>query len=82
MPLDGVDLDALARQTDGLSGADLKALCQQAAVEALTRVAADKGAPAGAAPAITPADVAKALATRVAVGDTARAGDRRAGPYI
>lgn len=35
MPLNGVDLDKLADQTDGLSGADLKALCQQAALEAM-----------------------------------------------
>jgi transitional endoplasmic reticulum ATPase len=81
MPLDGVDLESRARQTDGLSGADLKALCQQAAVEALTRVTAGKGAPAGAPPAITAADVAKALATRQ-VDDKARTGERRGGPYI
>jgi transitional endoplasmic reticulum ATPase len=37
MPLDGVDVALLAQQCDGLSGADLQALCQQAAVEALTR---------------------------------------------
>jgi transitional endoplasmic reticulum ATPase len=37
MPLAGVDLDALAARTDGFSGADLHALCQQAAVAAIVR---------------------------------------------
>jgi transitional endoplasmic reticulum ATPase len=36
MPLADVDLGALARDSDGLSGADLEALCQQAAVHAMT----------------------------------------------
>jgi transitional endoplasmic reticulum ATPase len=35
MPLHGVELSRLASQTEGLSGADLEALCQQAAVEAM-----------------------------------------------
>jgi transitional endoplasmic reticulum ATPase len=81
MPLGGVDLEALARQTDGLSGADLKALCQQAAVEALTRVTAEVGGPAGKQPAITSADMGRALATRLP--DAGRRRDeRRTGPYI
>lgn len=37
MPLRGVDLEELALETDGFSGADLKALCQQSAVEAMIR---------------------------------------------
>lgn len=37
MPLHKVDLDEMATDTDGFSGADLKALCQQAALEALVR---------------------------------------------
>lgn len=37
MPLEQIDLDALSADTDGFSGADLKALCQQAAIQALTR---------------------------------------------
>jgi transitional endoplasmic reticulum ATPase len=37
MPLHGVDLEALAIETDGFSGADLKALLQQAALEAMIR---------------------------------------------
>jgi SpoVK/Ycf46/Vps4 family AAA+-type ATPase len=37
MPLAGVDLDTLAARTDGFSGADLQALCQQAAVAAIVR---------------------------------------------
>jgi transitional endoplasmic reticulum ATPase len=37
MPLVDVDLDALAADTEGWSGADLEALCQQAAIEAMVR---------------------------------------------
>jgi transitional endoplasmic reticulum ATPase len=37
MPLGGVDLAAVARVTEGFSGGDLKAVCQQAAVNALMR---------------------------------------------
>ena len=40
IPLDRVDVDHLARRTAGLSGADLEALCQQAAIEAVARAAA------------------------------------------
>jgi len=39
MPLDGdVDLDALARRTYGFVGADLAALCREAALEAVRRI--------------------------------------------
>ena len=44
MPLVGVDLDALAARTEGFSGADLHALCQQAAVAAIVR-GGDAGEP-------------------------------------
>jgi transitional endoplasmic reticulum ATPase len=37
MPTVGVDLDVLARNTDSLSPADLKALCQEAALAAMAR---------------------------------------------
>ena len=37
MPLGTVDLDDVALETEGFSGGDLKALCQQAAVEAMIR---------------------------------------------
>lgn len=37
MSLADVDLGALARETDGYSGADLKALCQQAAIQSMMR---------------------------------------------
>jgi transitional endoplasmic reticulum ATPase len=56
MPLLDVDLDALAARSDGLSGADLNALCQQAAVVALTH-----GGNAGV-PQVTTADFETALA--------------------
>lgn len=65
MPLQAVDLDALARRTDGMSGADLEALCQQAALKAMVSAhaadnAADGTAPDGAA-VVTPSAFAQAL---------------------
>jgi transitional endoplasmic reticulum ATPase len=54
MPLDGVDLRALANRTDGLSGADLDALCDAAGVQALIR--------APSTPSVTQADFDAALA--------------------
>ena len=44
MPLVGVDLDTLSSRTEGSSGADLQALCQQAAVAAIAR-GGDNGKP-------------------------------------
>ena len=61
MPLDGVDLTALARATDGLSGADLEALCQQAALEAMTSAA---GAAETDSPSIGPDAFVRALAAK------------------
>jgi ATP-dependent 26S proteasome regulatory subunit len=43
MPTVGVRLDELARETDGMSPADLKSLCQEAALAAMAR---DAGTPA------------------------------------
>ena len=43
MPLDKVDLKAIAKQADGYSGADLEALCREAGMIALREnVNADK----------------------------------------
>jgi transitional endoplasmic reticulum ATPase len=47
MVLEGIDLDSLAADTDGYSGADLKALCQQAAVQSMMRDIADHSISAG-----------------------------------
>lgn len=58
MPLVGVELEALAHQTEHMSGADIKALCQQAALQALIR----SGRHEGAAAALVPQDFAAALA--------------------
>jgi transitional endoplasmic reticulum ATPase len=69
MPLATVDLDALARRTNGLAGADIEALCQAAAMQALLRGADAK-------PAITAADFDRALedlgapATRTPIDET------------
>jgi transitional endoplasmic reticulum ATPase len=57
MPTVGVDLQQLAADTEGLSPADLKSLCQEAALAAMTRT---REAP-GAASAVTAADFAEAL---------------------
>ena len=56
MPLQGVDLAAVAAHTDGCSGADLNALCQQAAVAAIVRDGT------AAEPHVTAADFESALA--------------------
>src|SRR3954469_5951151 len=52
MPTVGVRLEDLARETDRLSPADLKALCQEAALSAMSR---------GAEPAVTHEDFTEAL---------------------
>jgi transitional endoplasmic reticulum ATPase len=74
MPLEGVDLDALAGRAAGSSGADLRALCQQAAVEALTRESS----------VVTTADLDVALSKRAGAGAAAVEAESRraAGPYI
>jgi transitional endoplasmic reticulum ATPase len=60
MPLAGVDLEALALETEGYSGADLKALLQQAALESMVRLDAH---PRGAQ-GVTAVDIHGALAAR------------------
>jgi ATP-dependent 26S proteasome regulatory subunit len=62
MPTVGVRLEELARDTDGLSPADLKALCQEAALAAMARTS-DPGAGTAAAgqPAVTHEDFVQAL---------------------
>ncbi len=65
MPTLAVDLDELARSTDGASPADLKALCQEAALAAMarTRTAAERdgGGTDPASAAVTHADFVEAL---------------------
>ena len=46
MPTVGVSLEELARNSEGLSPADLKALAQEAALAAMTRAGADEPTPA------------------------------------
>jgi len=73
MPLSGVDLDELALETEGFSGADLKALCQQAAVEAMVR----RSANTRAVSAVTDADFHAALGTAHTNGQPGGAPRRR-----
>ncbi|MFN2589759.1 MAG: 26S protease regulatory subunit, partial [Actinomycetota bacterium] len=66
MPTVGVDLEALARRSEGMSPADLKALCQEAALAAMSRLGPSaggdgEGAPAEAASSVTQADFDEAL---------------------
>jgi transitional endoplasmic reticulum ATPase len=56
MPTVGVRLDELARETDGLSPADLKGLAQEAALAAMTRTGGG-----GESPAVTHEDFEEAL---------------------
>ena len=55
MPTVGVRLDELARETDGMSPADLKALAQEAALSAMAR------APGAASPAVVHEDFVEAI---------------------
>jgi len=57
MPTVGVDLEQLARDSDGLSPADLKGLCQEAALAAMARTSGAEGQ----APAVTHEDFEEAL---------------------
>jgi transitional endoplasmic reticulum ATPase len=59
MPTVGVDLEQLARDSDGLSPADLKGLCQEAALAAMARTSSVQGE--GQAPAVTHEDFEEAL---------------------
>jgi transitional endoplasmic reticulum ATPase len=61
MPTVAVDLEQLAREADGLSPADLKALCQEAALAAMARTSADGEDDATQGSAVTQADFDEAL---------------------
>jgi len=74
MPLAGVDLDDLVARTDGLAGADLKAICQQAGVVAMMRRNRESGA--AEPPTVTQADFELAIADHAGV--TPEAGVRPA----
>ena len=62
MPTVAVHLEELARDTEGLSPADLKALCQEAALAAMARARDGGSAPESpASPAVTHDDFVEAL---------------------
>jgi transitional endoplasmic reticulum ATPase len=60
MPTVGVNLEELAGDTKGMSPADLKALCQEAALTAMAKTSNQNGETGS--PSITQADFAEALA--------------------
>jgi transitional endoplasmic reticulum ATPase len=70
MPTVAVRLEELAGATEGFSPADLKALCQEAALAAMARTG---GAEEAAATAVTHADFAEAL-SRLRAGSATHAG--------
>jgi len=59
MPTVGVRLEELARDSEGMSPADLKALCQEAALAAMAKIT---GASADEATSVTHEDFVEALA--------------------
>ena len=59
MPTVGVRIEDLARETEGLSPADLKAICQEAALAAMARRSASANGSAGAS--VTHDDFEEAL---------------------
>jgi transitional endoplasmic reticulum ATPase len=59
MPTVGLDLDKVAGATDGLSGADLRTICQQAGLHALVR--AREAGQGQAAVEVLPEDMARAI---------------------
>ncbi|MGG6241067.1 AAA family ATPase [Nodosilinea sp. AN01ver1] len=61
MPLDGVDLDAIADLSVGMVGADLKALCQKAAYFALRRQVPDLSGPVPDTMTLVQADFLQAI---------------------
>jgi transitional endoplasmic reticulum ATPase len=71
MPLVGVDFDELAEATEGRSPADIKALCQQAALQGMMRAGSE-------APQVTPADFLAAIKG----GKPAEASPQKEGGYI
>jgi transitional endoplasmic reticulum ATPase len=61
MPTRGVDLEDVARKTEDFSPADLKALCQEAALAALARTGGNGKTPAAPAAAVIHDDFLEAL---------------------
>jgi SpoVK/Ycf46/Vps4 family AAA+-type ATPase len=61
MPTVAVRLDELARETEGLSPADLKSLCQEAALAAMARAGPSPGTDGEAGAAVTHEDFEEAL---------------------
>ncbi|MBV9662879.1 MAG: ATP-binding protein, partial [Actinobacteria bacterium] len=76
MPVHGVDLDALAGETDRLSGADIEALCQDAGLQAIIRTGQHDEAH------VSSADFAAALADRRKGAGAAPAPAKKDGGYL
>lgn len=78
MPLRDVSLPDVAADTDGFSGADLEALCQQAAVVAMTRTAGAGSQPGSRT--VTTTDFRRAVGTLRAAQEHDRPEPGRTGP--
>ncbi|MEA2485661.1 MAG: transitional endoplasmic reticulum ATPase [Actinomycetota bacterium] len=75
MPTVGVDLEQLSRDSESMAPADLKALCQEAALAAMARTSTEKVPANDSVPSITQADFSEALSRLKASKRSTNAGE-------